>query len=142
LGDIFLGNPPLLYGISDMRFGPFYDYAMTHLTSDQFMLVRSSLDLSVVMVLLLAHKKIFSVHKMFSSDREVVVALPILVVLIVSIFITSQIHDRALLFRNHDWSLFISAYSILIISHLLVLFVVIMEARRYVRAKADPVKSL
>lgn len=141
LGDFIIGNPPLLYGISDMRFGLVFDYATANLTNDQFMLVRSFVDLPVVIGLLIARRKVFSVQHFFSSDKEVAIALPILVVLVATIFVTSQLHDRVFFGRNHDWPVFIAAYSILAISHALVLLIVLLEARRYMRKSAEPPKS-
>lgn len=142
LGDFILGNPPLFYGISDMRFGLFFDYALANLNPDQFLLARSLLDLSIVIGPLIMCSWFSALRFKFSSDREVRIALPILVVLVVAILVSSQIHDMVFpVGGNHDWPVFIAAYLILAISHALVLLVIIVEARRYARKDADFIKS-
>ncbi|MGI0014302.1 MAG: hypothetical protein ACREBU_12805, partial [Nitrososphaera sp.] len=131
LGDLVLGNPPLFYGISDQQFGFFYQYSATIFTPDQFMLFRSLLELSTVILLLVARKSVLFMQSMFSSYKDVTVVLPILIVLVVSIFIASHIQDKVFFFgRDHDWPIFIGGYSILAISHLLVLRLIVKDARQ------------
>lgn len=134
LGDVIIANPPLLYGISDQRFGPIYQWAQTSLNADQFMFLRSIVDLSGAIAFVLVYKK--SASRIFTSDRDAFLALPLLGVLTMTIFLASNLQDLVFgLNRPHDWPLYITTYAILGAAHLMVMALVILDAVRYIRER-------
>jgi len=136
LGDLLMGKPPVLYGIWSEGYGPYYDYATAYLAPSEFMLARSLLDLSVVLVFLIIYKRSIAGQRILKSDRDVFVGLPILGVLVTAIFIASSIQGKLFsLGRENEWPVLITAYSILAIAHLLITLTIFREARMFLKNK-------
>jgi hypothetical protein len=143
LGDFILGKPSFFFGISDQKYGLLYDYVTSSLTMDQFMLARALLDLGTVIFFLLLRNKVFPAQRMFTSDRDVFAGLPILIILVVSIFIASDFQDTPLLFEREYLPVFIATYSLLAIAHLIVALVIVGEARQFLKSKeSQPLKRV
>jgi hypothetical protein len=141
LGDILLGKPPVFYGLWDQSLGPAYDYAVTNLSRAQFMLARSLLDFSTVVLFLVAHKR-DSQSNMFQSNRDAYVSLPILGFLVISIFIASNMQGGVFLPpAPQEWPTFAATYSILAISHALVFMLILKEVRVFLRKPVEPLKA-
>ncbi len=134
LGDVIIANPPLLYGLSDQRFGPVYQWAQSTLNVDQFMLLRGIVDLTCAIAFILVYKK--SSSRIFTTNRDAFIALPLLGALIIAIFVASNLQDLVFGFkRAHDWPLYITSYSVLGAAHLLVFSIVLFDALRYIRER-------
>lgn len=134
LGDLILGNPPILYGIVDTRYGLFYEEAISALGNDWFVFVRSCLDLAVVGLFIAMRLKLRHVQPIFVSERDAFVGLPIRGIMIICILIATGIQDKLLSLRQpHDWPVFLAGYAILAISHVIVIMVIIREAQIFSR---------
>jgi hypothetical protein len=134
-GDFIMGKPTLFYGISNQGYGLSYDHIMATLNLDQFMLARSLLDFCTIFLFLIAYGK-SSTPRILLSDKDAFVGLPILGILIISIFIASAIQDSLFsLNREHDWVVFIAAYSILAIAHLFFVLAIVREAGIFLKKK-------
>ena len=142
LGDLFLGKPPVFYGLWDQPIGPGYDYAIANLSQAQFMLARSLLDFSTVVLFLVVRKLDPDRRRMIGSDRDAFVALPVLGFLIISITVASHMHDGMFWLGDpHEWPTFAAAYSLLAITHVLIFLTMLKEARRFLNRTSEPLRA-
>jgi len=141
LGDLLLGKPPAFYGLWDQPVGPAYDYAVANLSQAEFMLARSLLDFSAVVLFLIVRKR-DPESCVIRWDRDAFVALPVLVFLVISISIASHMQGGVFLpAAPQEWPIFAATYSILAMSHALIFLPILKEVRVFLRRTAEPLST-
>jgi hypothetical protein len=141
LGDLLLGKPPVFYGLWDQPVGPAYDYAVANLSQVQFMLARSLLDFSTVVLFLIVRKH-DPERGMTRWDRDAFVALPVLVFLVISISIASHMQGGVFLpAAPQDWPIIAATYSIMATSHALIFLLILKEVGVFLARTAEPLSA-